>query len=120
MSTNPSITQAAIIIVAAFLIIIAIAFGVGRCTAPDPTEEVILDDPNGGFALAEYTARMNAAVHVEDERLARLEAEHVAEVEAMRAEDQAEYEAVRSQGRNALAAWFKARSRALLTDAGPR
>lgn len=106
------------IISVAFVVMVAFAFIVGRCTAPKDEREIYLEDPDGGFAESEYAARMDASVRIEDERLAALEREHQAELEAFNDADRQAYEETRSRGRGALAAWFKQRSQALLLDAG--
>jgi len=106
-------------IVAAFLLVVVLAFGLGRCTAPDPVELPAAVDVDGGPAREAYEQAMDAAVHVEDERLAAIEREHAEEVEAFTEADRLEFEATRARGRSALATWFKDRTRAaLLVDGG--
>lgn len=105
-------------IACAFLVVVAVAFGLGRCSAPDPVEPVIVPEVDAGPGEAAIAARLDAAVQREDERLAALEREHAAEVDALADAERREYEARRAQGRTALAAWFKERTRRLLSDAG--
>lgn len=105
-------------IVVAFLLVVVLAFGLGRCTAPEPVEIDPSEDVDGGAALARYDERMDAAVRAEDERLEAVEREHAAEVAAFTEAERRAYEETRGRGRMALAAWFKDRSRSLLLDGG--
>lgn len=99
----------------AILLILSISFLVGRCSTP---ELIILPDGvDAGPGEAEIAARLDAAVVAEDERLEALEEEHAAEVLAIAEADRAEYEETRARGRNALAMWFKERTRRII-DAG--
>lgn len=116
MKTDPKVLMG--IVVGLFVLTVLFAFLAGRCSAPEPIPVDPVLDVDAGPGEAEIAARLDAAVHAEDERLAELEREHADEVEALTDADRREYEETRSRGRSALASWFKDRSRRLLSDAG--
>lgn len=114
----PESWKVTLAIACAFLVVVAVAFGAGRCSAPDPVDPVIVPDVDAGPGEAEIAARLDAAVQAEDERLAAIEREHAAEVAALGDAERREYEETRARGRSALAAWFKDRTRRLIADGG--
>lgn len=112
--------QSITIVVVTFVCVVSLSFVVGRCSAPTPVGTIETSDPDAGFAEALYNDRMDAAVHAEDERLAELVRTHATEIEHLAEADRVEFETNRARGREALAVWFKNRSRALLIDGGVR
>jgi hypothetical protein len=75
-----------------------------------------IDAGPGDHAIA---ARLDADVQAEEARIRELEVEHQREIAAMGAQEQADYQAARARGRDALAIWFKERTARLLSDGGP-
>jgi hypothetical protein len=109
---------ALVAIVVCFVLVVAAAFGIGRCTAPTPPAPIVVEDPDAGAADEAFASGLDASVQTERARLEALEREHADEVAALRDAERAEYEARRAQGRDSLARWFKERTRALLQDGG--
>ncbi len=102
-----------------FVLLVLVAFVAGRCTSPTPPPTIVVEGIDAGPGDQAAAAELDADVRAEDERLARLERQHEADVAAMTEADRAEYEQTRTQGRDALARWFKDRTLRLL-DAGTR
>lgn len=97
-----------------FCLLLAAAFGLGRCSAPEPPTPVVVDGVDAGPGEAEIAARLDAAVQAEEARLEELERKYAEEIRDFSAADRREYEETRARGRDALAAWLKERSRRLL------
>jgi hypothetical protein len=117
--SSPDPRLAVLLIAVAFVVVVAIAFGLGRCSAPEPVDPVLVGDVDAGPGDRAIAERLDGAVRAEDDRIAALEREHAEEVEAFEAADRAAYEAERARGRDALARWFKDRTQQLLKDGGP-
>jgi hypothetical protein len=79
--------------------------GCGAGCKPDPTPVVLHPIDAGTHAI---DVRIDAATVQAEHRIQQLEADHRAAVEAFTAQQRAEYEAVRSQGPEAVEAWFNA------------
>ena len=100
------------------IVALTLALGIvlGRGCDPVIVQPVGIDAGPGDRAIA---AELDASLRREDERIARLEAQHAAEIAAFSARETAEWDRMRATGdRKQLARWLRERSRRLLIDGG--
>lgn len=124
MGTGPMIQGDPRIVIAlsvgAALLVVVLAFSLGRCSSPEPEPILVVTSVDAGPGELVIAERLDASVQSEAVRLHELEREHADEVRSFEEAEREEYAEVRARGRDALAIWFKERSRALLRDGGQR
>ena len=98
------------------LLTLALGITIGKgCGGVAYVQPVGIDAGPGDRVIA---AELDASLRREDERMAALLAEHEREIAEIHGRETAEFERVRSEGRDALAVWFKERTLRLLGDGG--
>lgn len=106
-------------VVLVILLVFAAGVGVATCSRhPDPVVVLPVVDVDAIVGERIIAEGLDAEVQLERARIAVEEQRHAEELAALDQGQRADYERQRAQGADALALWFKARTRALLVDAG--